>query len=145
MFVGGCVDFIMKWFIKCFKDYANFKGRASRAELWYFLLFWSIFYVIIILIDRQIGYNFISLKDLPLNEYLPIGKFYSDVGILVFFYRPLTIIPSIAVIVRRLHDMNMSGKWTLLFLIPPIGILLLLYLAKSGDNDENQYGIVPKQ
>ena len=135
----------MYWFIKCFKNYANFKGRACRAELWYFLLFWSIFYVIIILIDRQIGYNFISLKDLPFNEYLPIGKFDSDVGILVFFYRPLTIIPSIAVIVRRLHDMNMSGKWTLLFLIPPIGILLLLYLAKSGDNDENQYGIVPKQ
>ena len=133
----------MKWFIKCFKDYANFKGRASRAELWYFLLFWSIFYVIIILIDRQIGYNFISLKDLPLNEYLPIGKFYSDIGILVFFYRPLTIIPSIAVVIRRLHDMNMSGKWTLLFLIPPIGILLLLYLIKSGDNDENQYGSVP--
>ena len=134
----------MKWFIKCFKEYANFKGRASRAELWYFLLFWSIFYVIIILIDRQIGYNFISLKDLPLNEYLPIGKFYSDVGILVFFYRPLTIIPSIAVVIRRLHDMNMSGKWTLLFLIPPIGIFLLLYLVKSGDNDENQYGSVPE-
>ena len=134
----------MKWFIKCFKDYANFKGRSSRAELWYFLLFWSIFYVIIILIDRQIGYNFISLKDLPLNEYLPIGKFYSDIGILVFFYRPLTIIPSIAVVIRRLHDMNMSGKWTLLFLIPPIGIFLLLYLVKSGDNDENQYGSVPE-
>jgi len=134
----------MKWFIKCFKEYANFKGRASRAELWYFLLFWSIFYVIIILIDRQIGYNFISLKDLPLNEYLPIGKFYSDIGILVFFYRPLTIIPSIAVVIRRLHDMNMSGKWALLFLIPPIGILLLLYLVKSGDNYENQYGSVPE-
>ena len=134
----------MKWFIKCFKDYANFKGRASRAELWYFLLFWSIIYVIIIIIDRQIGYNFISLKDLPLNEYLPIGKFYSDIGILVFFYRPLTIIPSIAVVIRRLHDMNMSGKWALLFLIPPIGILLLLYLVKSGDNYENQYGSVPE-
>ena len=120
------------------------KGRASRAELWYFLLFWSIFYVIIILIDRKIGYNFISLNDLPFNEYLPIGKIYSDVGILVFFYRPLTIIPSIAVVIRRLHDMNMSGKWTLLFLIPPIGIFLLLYLVKSGDNDENQYGSVPE-
>jgi uncharacterized membrane protein YhaH (DUF805 family) len=142
--VGEWVDFIMKWFIKCFKDYANFKGRASRAELWYFLLVWSIFYVIIILIDRQIGYNFISLKDLPLKEYLPIGKFYSEIGILVVIYRPLTIIPSIAVVIRRLHDMNMSGKWTLLFLIPPIGILLLLYLVKSGDNDENQYGSVPE-
>ena len=144
MLLGGWVDCSMKWFIKCFKDYANFKGRASRAELWYFLLFWSIFYVIVILIDRQIGYNFISLKDLPFNEYLPIGKFYSDVGILVFLYRPLTILPSLAVVVRRLHDMNMNGKWALLFLIPPIGILLLLYLAKSGDKNENQYGNVPE-
>ena len=133
----------MYYFIKCLKNYANFNGRASRAELWYFLLFWSIFYFVVILIDRQIGYNFISLNDLPLNEYLPIGKFYSDVGILVFFYRPLTIVPSFAVIVRRLHDMNMSGKWAYSFLIPPVGILLLFYLVKSGDKNENQYGAVP--
>ena len=133
----------MYYFIKCLKNYANFNGRASRAELWYFLLFWSIFYFVVILIDRQIGYNFISLNDLPLNEYLPIGKFYSDVGILVFFYRPLTIVPSFAVIVRRLHDMNMSGKWAYSFLIPPVGILLLFYLVKSGDKNENQYGDVP--
>jgi uncharacterized membrane protein YhaH (DUF805 family) len=38
----------------------------------------------------------------------------------------------------------MNGKWALLFLIPPIGILLLLYLAKSGDKNENQYGNVPE-
>ena len=133
----------MYYFIKCLKNYANFNGRASRAELWYFLFFWSIFYFVVILIDRQIGYNFISLKDLPLNEYLPIGKFYSDLGILVFFYRPLTIVPSFAVIVRRLHDMNMSGKWAYSFLIPPVGILLLFYLVKSGDKNENQYGDVP--
>ena len=134
----------MYYFIKCLKNYANFNGRSSRAELWYFLLLWSIFYFVVILIDRQIGYNFISLKDLPLNEYLPIGKFYSDVGILVFFYRPLTIVPSFAVIVRRLHDMNMSGKWAYSFLIPPVGILLLFYLVKSGDKNENQYGNVPE-
>ena len=133
----------MYYFIKCLKNYANFNGRSSRAELWYFLLLWLIFYFVVILIDRQIGYNFISLKDLPLNEYLPIGKFYSDVGILVFFYRPLTIVPSFAVIVRRLHDMNMSGKWAYSFLIPPVGILLLFYLVKSGDKNENQYGAVP--
>ena len=133
----------MYYFIKCLKNYANFNGRASRAELWYFLLFWSIFYFVVILIDRHIGYNFISLKDLPLNTYLPIGNFYSDIGILIFFYRPLTIVPSFAVIVRRLHDMNMSGKWAYSFLIPPVGILLLFYLVKSGDKNENQYGDVP--
>ena len=80
---------------------------------------------------------------MPYNEYLPIGKFYSNVGILVFFYRPLTLVPSFAVIVRRLHDLNMSGKWAYSFIIPPLGIILLLFLTKSGDKNKNQYGNPP--
>ncbi len=135
----------MYYFIKCFKNYANFNGRSSRKEFWYFLLYWCMLYLIVILIDRQIGYSFIDLKDLPFSDYLPIGKFYSDVGILIFFYRPLTIIPSFAVIVRRLHDMNLSGKWAYSFIIPPLGIILLFYLAKSGDKNANKYGDVPKE
>tara|TARA_B100000029_G_C17245368_1_gene840633 strand:- start:340 stop:639 length:300 start_codon:yes stop_codon:yes gene_type:complete len=99
----------------------------------------------VILIDRQIGYNFLKIEDLPFSEYLPIGKFYSNVGIFVFFYRPLTIVPSFAVIVRRLHDMNMSGKWAYSFILPPIGIILLFYLSKSGDVNKNQYGDVPNE
>ncbi|MBI89647.1 MAG: hypothetical protein CMG60_06115 [Candidatus Marinimicrobia bacterium] len=135
----------MYYFIKCFKNYANFNGRSSRKEFWYFLLYWCMLYLIVILIDRQIGYSFIDLKDLPFSDYLPIGKFYSDVGILIFFYRPLTIIPSFAVIVRRLHDMNLSGKWAYSFIIPPLGIILLFYLAKSGDKNANKYGDVPRE
>ena len=130
----------MYYFIKCIKNYANFEGRASRAELWYFLLYWCVIYFFIIIIDGQIGYSFLNLEDLPYNEYLPIGKFYSNVGILVFFYRPLTLVPSFAVIVRRLHDLNMSGKWAYSFIIPPLGIILLLFLTKSGDKTKNQYG-----
>ena len=135
----------MNYFVKCLKNYANFNGRASRAELWYFLLYWCIVYFIIILIDRQLGYNFLNLKDLPFSEFLPIGKFYSDVGILVFLYRPLTIIPSLAVIVRRLHDINMTGKWAYLFIIPPFGLILLIYLIKPGNNYQNQYGDIPNE
>lgn len=133
----------MHYFIKCLKNYSNFEGRASRAELWYFLLYWCVIYFFIIIIDGQIGYSFLNLEDLPYNEYLPIGKFYSNVGILVFFYRPLTLVPSFAVIVRRLHDLNMSGKWAYSFIIPPLGIILLLFLTKSGDKDKNQYGNAP--
>ena len=133
----------MHYFIKCIKNYSNFKGRASRAELWYFLLYWCVIYFFIIIIDGQIGYSFLNLEDLPYNEYLPIGKFYSNVGILVFFYRPLTLVPSFAVIVRRLHDLNMSGKWAYSFIIPPLGIILLLFLTKSGDKNKNQYGNPP--
>ena len=133
----------MYYFIKCLRNYANFEGRASRAELWYFLLYWCVIYFFIIIIDGQIGYSFLNLEDLPYNEYLPIGKFYSNVGILVFFYRPLTLAPSFAVIVRRLHDLNMSGKWAYSFIIPPLGIILLLFLTKSGDKNKNQYGNAP--
>ena len=133
----------MHYFIKCIKNYSNFKGRASRAELWYFLLYWCVIYFFIIIIDGQIGYSFLNLEDLPYNEYLPISKFYSNVGILVFFYRPLTLVPSFAVIVRRLHDLNMSGKWAYSFIIPPLGIILLLFLTKSGDKNKNQYGNAP--
>ena len=133
----------MHYFIKCIKNYSNFEGRASRAELWYFLLYWCVIYFFIIIIDGQIGYSFLNLEDLPYNEYLPIGKFYSNVGILVFLYRPLTLIPSFAVIVRRLHDLNMSGKWAYSFIIPPLGIILLLFLTKSGDKNKNQYGNAP--
>ena len=133
----------MHYFIKCIKNYSNFKGRASRAELWYFLLYWCVIYFFIIIIDGQIGYSFLNLEDLPYNEYLPIGKFYSNIGILVFLYRPLTLVPSFAVIVRRLHDLNMSGKWAYSFIIPPLGIILLLFLTKSGDKNKNQYGNAP--
>ena len=133
----------MHYFIKCIKNYSNFEGRASRAELWYFLLYWCVIYFFIIIIDGQIGYSFLNLEDLPFNEYLPIGKFYSNVGILVFLYRPLTLVPSFAVIVRRLHDLNMSGKWAYSFIIPPLGIILLLFLTKSGDKNKNQYGNAP--
>jgi len=133
----------MHYFIKCLKNYSNFEGRAGRAELWYFLLYWCVIYFFIIIIDGQIGYSFLNLEDLPYNEYLPIGKFYSNVGVLVFLYRPLTLVPSFAVIVRRLHDLNMSGKWAYSFIIPPLGIILLLFLTKSGDKNKNQYGNAP--
>ena len=53
--------------------------------------------------------------------------------------------PSFAVIVRRLHDINMSGKWAYSFIIPPLGIILFLFLAKAGDMNNNQYGKVPNE
>ena len=142
MFVEKWVNFDMRWFIKCIKNYAVFHGRASRAEFWYFILYWSILYAIVIVIDRAIGYSFINLSDLPYSEYLPMTKFFSEVGPLIFFYRPLTIIPSLAVGARRLHDINFSGKWSLLFFTPLVPLLMLL-LTMKGKKDENEYGKRP--
>ena len=127
----------------CLKDkYANFKGRASRSEFWFFYLFLVIGYAI------SISTMFISIK-------LFIGT------ILIFFLA--MIIPSIAVTVRRLHDINKSGWFILLplpfdimervleksseglslvFLVISLGLyiyLLVLYFT-DGDKKNNRFG-----
>ena len=104
----------MKWFIKCIKNYTLFRGRASRTEFWYFLLYWAIFYIIIIAVEKVIGLDFINLKALLSSEYIPLENLYDKVGLLTVIYKPLTILPSLAVTSRRLHDINKSGWWCLL-------------------------------
>ena len=132
----------MKWFIKCMKNYTLFKGRASRTEFWYFMLYWSIFYIIIIAIDKALGGNFINIKTLPFSEFIPLAKLVEEVGLLTLIYRPLTIMPSLAVISRRLHDINKSGWWCLTCVTPLI-IILIIFLCKKSDEKENKYGQKP--
>jgi len=132
----------MKWFIKCIKNYTLFKGRASRTEFWYFILYWAIFYFIIIAVDRALGFNFINLKTLPFSEHIPLANLYEEVGLLTVIYRPLTILPSLAVISRRLHDINRSGWWCLMC-VTPLVIILIIFLFKKSDEGENQFGLNP--
>ena len=132
----------MKWFIKCMKNYTLFKGRASRTEFWYFMLYWSTFYIIIIAIDRVLGGNFINFKTLPFSEYIPLANLVEEAGLLTLIYRPLTIVPSLAVISRRLHDINKSGWWCLTCVTPLI-IILIIFLCKKSDEKENKYGQKP--
>ena len=130
----------MKWFIKCIKNYTLFRGRASRTEFWYFLLYWAIFYVIIIAVEKVLGLDFINLKALPFSEYIPLANLYDKVGLLTVIYRPLTILPSLAVISRRLHDINRSGWWCLMC-VTPLVIILIIFLCKKSDESENQFGL----
>ena len=132
----------MKWFIKCIKNYTLFRGRASRTEFWYFLLYWAIFYVIIIAVEKVLGLDFINFKALPFSEYIPLANLYDKVGLLTVIYRPLTILPSLAVISRRLHDINRSGWWCLMC-VTPLVIILIIFLCKKSDESENQFGLNP--
>ena len=132
----------MKWFIKCIKNYTLFRGRASRTEFWYFILYWAIFYIIIIAVEKVLGLDFINLKALPFSEYIPLANLYNKVGLLTVIYRPLTILPSLAVISRRLHDINRSGWWCLMC-VTPLVIILIIFLCKKSDESENQFGLNP--
>ena len=126
------MDLKFNYFIRCMKNYAVFSGRDSRPEFWYFILYWIILYGLLFIIDRAIGYDILNLNQLPYSEYIPLAQVSSGGGPLVLFYRPLTIIPSIAAATRRLHDINMSGKWSIL-LITPIAPLIMFLLIKKGD------------
>ncbi|MFT3793207.1 DUF805 domain-containing protein [Flavobacterium sp.] len=119
----------MNWYLKVLKQFADFNGRARRKEYWMFVLFYCIFMVVATMIDGGLGIN--------------IGP--SPYGYITVAYLLAMIVPSIAVAVRRLHDVGKSGWFILVCLIPVIGsIWLLVLLAKEGDAVDNQYGPNPK-
>ena len=94
-----------------FKRYFDFKGRATRSEFWYFLLFFILAYVVVWLIDHLFLLPILNLKDLPFGDLLPGGYVDNYVGITVLLYRPVMAIPTLSVTVRRLHDVGKSGWW----------------------------------
>jgi len=114
----------MEWYLRVVKDnYANFGGRARRKEYWMFVLFNMLFVFAALVVDYILG-------TFPLLYVLYI------LGI---------ILPSIAVTVRRLHDVGKSGWWYFIVLIPIIGaIWLLVLLCTDGTPGANSYGPSPK-
>ncbi len=114
----------MEWYLKVLKQYADFNGRARRKEFWMFVLFNAIVSVILTTIDAMLG------------TYGALSGIY---GLAIF-------IPSLAVSVRRLHDIGKSGWMILVALIPVIGFIWLLVLyIMEGTPGENQYGANPKE
>ncbi|QNA89915.1 DUF805 domain-containing protein [Massilia sp. Dwa41.01b] len=96
----------------CFKKYATFDGTASRSEYWWFFLF-------------VIVGNFV------------LGQMSS---FLSFAFAIATLVPSIAVACRRLHDTDRSGWMQLIWLIPLVGwIILIVFLAQ--ESRPNRYGV----
>ena len=110
---------IENWKLVVLKRYAKFDGRAGRAEFWWFVLANFLVYVVLLIL--------MGIADIIL--------------ILYFVYAIGTIIPSIAVAIRRLHDTNKSGWFLLIGLIPFIGaILLIVFYATEGTNGPNDHG-----
>lgn len=100
----------------CFTKYADFNGRAKRPELWWFVLFCILVSLALSMVSDAVSGLF-SLA---------------------------TLLPSLAVGARRLHDTNRSGWLQLLWIIPVIGwIIVIIFLVQEGNSADNQYGPVP--
>lgn len=101
------------------------------------MLLFILLYMVIAVVDQAFVTVSIDIRNLPLGQYIPMGMVDPEVGALVLIYRPVMAIPTIAVTVRRLHDVGKSGWWCLLWVlpIPVIGWLYLLPLLCKPSRD----------
>lgn len=115
----------MQWYLQVLKSYKVFSGRSCRKECLMFILINTIVCVILNIIQSLIGMEF---------------------PILTMIYTLAVFLPAIAVAVRRLHDIERSGYWVLMGLIPVIGTIgLLVFLCQKGTSGSNRYGNDPTQ
>jgi len=105
----------------CWAKYATFTGRSPRSEYWYFVLFQVIANLVAGLIGAEIGLKLIGT-----------------------FVEVLLFLPGLAVGVRRLHDIDKSGWWLLLGLVPLIGwVFIIIWACTKGTLGPNRFGPDP--
>ena len=110
-----------------YSKYVTFSGRASRSEYWFFTLFSVLVAIVTAILDVVLGLNF--------------AIFY---GPLYVVFALVNFLPSISVLVRRLHDTDRSGWWYWIALVPIVGIILLLvWFCTRGTSGENRFGSDP--
>lgn len=102
-----------------FRNYAKFDGRSTRSEFWWGMLVLLVGNVVL----RGLGFAV---------------PFFNTIHLIFWL---ATLVPAIAVAIRRFHDIGKSGYYVLLLIIPAFGILIDIYfLAQPGDTIPNQYG-----
>ncbi len=112
----------MQWFLKAVRQYADFNGRARRTEYWFYILFYILFAIALSFVDAAL-----------------------TAGVLSTLYALALMVPSLAVLVRRLHDTDRSGWWILIGFVPVIGLLVLLVFAcMDSSPGDNRFGPSPK-
>ena len=117
------------------RNYFNFAGRARRKEYWGYCLFWTIALLVIVGIGvfTDVGMGNFDSIEMPA---VTIGLFGA--------FLLATFFPSLGMIVRRLHDLGLTGWLCLLLLIPTFGSLIILVFALiPTQGRENQWGPVP--
>jgi len=128
-----------------FGKYATFSGRALRSEFWWYVLFIFIAQIVLGMVDRTIfgPSELMNMSSTGMQEGMSFSFSYQPQPITGIFMLA-TLVPSLAVGARRLHDTGRSGWWQLIGIIPLIGIIvLIIFWASQGKEDENQYGANP--
>ncbi|MFZ2512307.1 MAG: DUF805 domain-containing protein [Gordonia sp. (in: high G+C Gram-positive bacteria)] len=123
---------------RVFRKYATFTGRASRGEYWWWILFHGIVDAILLGLAYTVGVNWhIVGDDDAIGEFTAFGI----IALIVFVIWALaTIVPTIAVTVRRLHDAGFSGWFYLLTLVGPLSIVVFIMCLIATSPNAVRYG-----
>jgi uncharacterized membrane protein YhaH (DUF805 family) len=118
----------MYWYLQVMSKYAVFSGRARRKEYWMFQL---VNFVVALVLCA----GFVTK---PSPSLIPL------LMLVIFGYVLATLVPGLAVSVRRLHDINFTGWWLLIGFIPMGGLVLLVFHLLDSTPGSNLYGPNPK-
>ena len=114
--------------------FTEFDGRASRSEYWWFFLFTFTCGFLFSIVDIA----FLIIADISFDSVL------WSFSPLTTLFQLIILIPSLAVTVRRFHDIGRSGWWVFIVLVPCVGLVLyLVWLIQDGEPHDNMYGAVP--
>lgn len=120
----------MSWFLLAWQRATDFSGRSRRKEYWYFNLFNGVIFI------------FLFLFAVPFSAHEKPSTI--ALGFL-FAYSFVVFVPSLAVTIRRLHDIGKSGSWYFIAFIPLIGgIVLFAFTLLDSEPYPNQWGLDPK-
>lgn len=140
----------MQWFKKCLRQYADFSGRARRAEYWWFAAFQAgVVAVLYILGAIFAGMSAASASIDPTTGAVETSRGGGYVVALLLYgvaalWALALFVPGLAVTVRRLHDTNRSGWWWLISFVPFGSLVLLVFCVMEGTPGPNLYGADPK-
>jgi len=109
-----------------FQNYVGFSARAARSEYWWWALFITVVSIVALLIDLTVfGFNTTGVN--PISAIVALA----------------TLLPNLAVSVRRLHDIDRTGWWVLLAFTVIGGIVLLVWACMRGTVGANRFGPDP--
>ncbi|PPR78067.1 MAG: Inner membrane protein YhaI [Alphaproteobacteria bacterium MarineAlpha2_Bin1] len=115
--------------ISVYSNYFVYKSRSPRSEYWWYTLFYLLVSFFLAILDYA---------------FLLILPFFSALSILTNLFVILNIIPGIMLAIRRFHDLNRSGFWVLINLIPVIGVIIVfIWFCFKGTEGQNRFGENP--
>ncbi|QAY69389.1 DUF805 domain-containing protein [Xylanimonas protaetiae] len=136
--------------VSVLKKYAKFSGRARRSELWWYLLAYAALQAVVnvaFVASATVEYvdTMSTLSPDDTDGAVSALTTYTSAFVPVWVLTLALLLPTLAVYVRRLHDVDKSGGWIFFALVPVVGpIMLIVWFATAGTVGANRFGPDPK-